>query len=959
MATCRCQSVYRDLDYSRAADHPGVIACRLESNPGCGFVRLQVSVVSPGDYNCAQRMGLTSGTKLGPYEILSPLGAGGMGEVYLARDTRLGRDVAVKVLPAHLSSNPDLRQRMEREAKAISSLNHPHICTLHDVGSQDGVEFLVMERLEGETLADRLHRGALPLDEALIIGIQIADALDKAHARGIVHRDLKPANIMLTKNGPKLMDFGLAKPAPVLSSASGAGSLTPSTPTMSVTALSGSASPLTQKGTVVGTFQYMAPEVLQGAEADARSDIFSFGCVIYEAVTGRRAFEGKSQFSVLGAILDKEPERISAVRPSSPPRVDETVCRCLAKNPEQRYGCMHDVKIQLQALAEAGPQAAGAQAERMEHAPARLRLAWLVAGIATLIAFSVGIAYIFQAPKPPPVVRSSILPPAGTAFVTMLPSSGPAVLSPDGTRLAFTARDEKGRVLLYVRPLTSLTAQPLPGTEDASYPFWSPDSREVGFFVPGKLRKTSASGGPPQNVCDAVNGRGGAWGQDMIVFTPSASQPLLRVPVAGGTPEPASKLDTSRVENSHRWPWFLPDGKHFLFWARSSRGTQESMLYVGEPGSLQAKALMKSESTAVYASGHLLFMRDQSLMAQPFDPRRIELSGEPVPIAEHVAVNGATARPLFTASQTGTLVYQSGETSGGWNLLWFDRSGKQTGSIAQVDRYLNPALSPDGNRLAVMIFAGAQGIGDIWVFDLTRGTSTRLTFGGDSHSNPVWTPDGKTVFYASTAKGPPHIYAKAADGSGPERSVLETPDTVELSRSFSPDGRFLVYERRLAKSETGYHLWALPLFGDGKPFPIVQDASDESLPAVSPDGKWMAYRSNESGRQEIYITAFPAGGAKWQVSTNGGTAAKWRRDGKELFFLDPTDKIVAVDVNASGNAVRLGTPRDLFQTIGIQREYGPFDVTADGKKFLLNSGNLKEGSDPFTLVLNWPAELKK
>jgi serine/threonine protein kinase len=882
-----------------------------------------------------------------------------MGEVYRARDTRLGRDVAIKVLPAHLSSNPDLRQRMEREARAISSLNHPNICTLHDVGSQDGVDFLVMEHLEGETLADRLHRGALPLEEALKIAIKIADALDKAHARGIVHRDLKPANVMLTRNGPKLMDFGLAKPAPGLSSASGASPLTPSTPTMSVAALSGSASPLTQKGTVVGTFQYMAPEVLQGAEAEARSDIFSFGCMFYEMLTGRRAFEGKSQFSVLGAILDKEPERISAVLPSSPPRLDETVWRCLAKSPDQRYGCMHDVRIQLEALAEAGPQAGAAPADSLNPGLAS-RVPWVVAGIAVLIALGVGTAFIFQTPKSSPVVRSSILPPPGAAFVTMLPASGPPVLSPDGTRLAFSARDEKSKVLLYVRPLTSLTSQPLPGTEDATYPFWSSDSREIGFFIPGKLKKINAEGGPPQNVCDAVSGRGGAWSQaGVIVFTPSATAPLSRVPAAGGTPEPASKFDPSRSDNSHRWPSFLPDGKHFVFWARSSRGIQENELFVGELGSLQAKAVTKSESTAIYASGHLLFMRDQSLMAQPFDLGRVELFGEPVPIAEHVAVNGATARPLFSSSQTGTLVYQSGETSGGWNLLWFDRDGKQTGAIAQVDRYLSPVLSPDGKRLAVMIFAGGMGIGDVWIFDLTRGTSTRLTFGGDSHTNPVWTPDGKDIVYASTQKGPPHIYAKAADGSGSERTVLENGDAVELPRSFSPDGRFLVYERRMNKSETTNHLWVLPLFGDGKPFPIVQDAFEEGLPAVSPDGKWMVYQSNESGRREIYITAFPVGGAKWQVSTSGGTSAKWRGDGKELFFLDPTDKIVAVDVNASGNAVRLGTPHDLFQTVGIQREYGPFDVSTDGKKFLMNSGNLKEGSDPFTLVLNWPAELKK
>jgi serine/threonine protein kinase len=914
-------------------------------------------------------MTLTPGTRLGPYEIQSLLGAGGMGEVYRARDTRLERDVAIKVLPAHLSSDPDLRQRMEREAKAISSLNHPHICTLHDVGSQDGIDFLVMEHLEGETLADLLQRGSLPVEEALKIGREVAEALDKAHRRGIVHRDLKPGNIMLTKNGPKLMDFGLAKPSPGVSSGSGASPLTPSTPTMSVAALTASASPLTQKGTVVGTFQYMAPEVLQGAEADARSDIFSFGCVLYEMLTGRRAFEGKSQFSVLGAILDKEPERISTVLPDSHPRLDETVWRCLAKIPDQRYGCMHDVRIQLESLAEE-PKVASLDAPPLKPASPSSLLPWLIGGVAAVLAITVATAYFLQAPKSVQVVRSSILPPTDTSFVTMVAGSGPPVLSPDGTLLTFTARDEKGKVLLYLRPLTSLRARPLPETDDAIYPFWSPDSRQIAFFAAGKLRKINADGGPPQDICDSVSGRGGTWSKDgIIVFTPSSSQNLFSVPAAGGTPQPASKLDVDKGENSHRWPWFLPDGKHFLYWSRTSRQGESPLLYIGELGSLKATLLTKSQTMAQYASGRLLFLRDQTLMAQPFNPGRMELSGEPQPIAEHIAVNGSSIRAMFSASETGTLVYQSGEASTGWDLVWWGRNGKQLETAAQASRYIGPSLSPDGTRLAVTIFVGNQGIADVWAFDLSRATRTRLTFSSSAAAyanlgGAIWTPDSKDIFYTSISKGVFQIYAKPTDGSGSERLVLESADAAAYPRSVSPDSRYLIYERRLNQNETGDHIWALPLSrdgrsGDGKPFPIVQDAFDERAPTVSPDGKWLAYQSNESGRPEIYITVFPAGGAKWQVSSNGGITPKWRRDGRELFFLDALDNIVAVDVNASSNAVKLGAPHILFKAVGIQRDFGPYDVTADGKKFLINSGNLKEGTEPLTLVRNWPSELNK
>jgi Tol biopolymer transport system component len=427
-------------------------------------------------------------------------------------------------------------------------------------------------------------------------------------------------------------------------------------------------------------------------------------------------------------------------------------------------------------------------------------------------------------------------------------------------------------------------------------------------------------------------------------------------------------LNTTLGENSHRWPWFLPDGKHFLYWSRTSRAGESPVTYIGELGSLQAKQLMKSESMAAYASGHLLFLRDQVLMAEPFDPRRMELTGEAQPVAERVAVNGATLRAVFSASENGRLIYKAGEASIGWNLLLWDRDGKPAGSILQSERYIDPVLSPDGTRLAVSIFVGNTGVGDIWTFDLKRETRTRLTFGPAAQSYypyyPLWSPDGTTIYYMSQTQGLPHIYAKAADGSGSARTVLETEDIAEAPVSFSPDGRYLVYLRKVFRTEAGNHIWALPLSSDGKsadgkPFPIVQDSFDEGSAKVSADGKWMAYQSNESGRREVYITAFPGGGAKWQVSSEGGIAPKWRRDGKELFFLDGSDKMIAVDVNTSGGAVQLGTPHVLFQAPGIQRDFGPYDVTADGKKFIINSGNLKEGTEPMTLVLNWPEELKK
>ena len=900
-------------------------------------------------------MALISGTKLGPYEIISPVGAGGMGEVYRARDIRLDRTVAIKILPTHLSSKSDSTARFEREARAISSLNHPYICHLYDIGSQDGAAYLVMEYLEGETLAQRLRKGAIPLKQALQYGVQITDALATAHRAGILHRDLKPANIMLTPAGAKLMDFGLAKTSPAFAATNAAGAgQTPSSPTLSLSALSSPVKPLTQHGAVVGTFQYMAPELLRGAVADARSDIFSLGCVLYEMVTGRRPFEGKTELSVLTAILEKEPEPASQLQPTSPPALDHVIKICLEKDPEERFQTARDVKLELRWIADNDKQRVAAPTRH------RLQLGWIAVGIAALVAIAVAAVsiYIMFKPRPTVVLRASILPPPGTSFLSASVMASPPSLSPDGTRLAFTARDDKGKTLLYVRQLNSLEAHPLPGTDNSRLPFWSPDSREIGFFADDKLKRIDAAGGPPQTICDGA-GFGGAWSNTgVIVFASGAYDRLLRVSAAGGASQPASNLDTSRGENSHRWPYFLPDGKHFLFWSRTWQGVDGNALYVGTLDSLQAKLLTKSESMAVYASGYLLFLQGQTLMARPFDLRRLEFSGEAAPLAEHVAVSGATNRAMFSTSDSGALLYQAGEDVGEWSLQWFSRDGKQIGSVAQPDHYLWPRLSPDGKRLAVSIFSGLKGTGDIWIFDLAQGTRTRLTFGPGFQRLPVWSPDGKTIFYASSQMGRTHIYAKASDGSGSDRLVLETKDASEYPTGFSPDGQYLVYvSLPLSREAAGF--WALPLAGDSKPFPIVHTATNVYVASgVSPDGRWLAYPSIESGRMELYVTAFPGGGAKWQVSTNGGEAGRWRKDGKELFFLEPlSGNLMAIAVNTSGNAPQFGTPQPLFHV--EPNLNGPFDVTADGKRFVVNSWDRKEAGEPATMVLNWPAELKK
>ena len=899
-------------------------------------------------------MTLASGAKLGPYEILSPLGAGGMGEVYRARDTRLDRTVAIKVLPSHLSADPGLKLRFEREAKAISALQHPNICTLYDVGSQDGVDFLVMECLEGQTLADRLVKGALPLEQVLKIGAEIAEALEKAHRQGIVHRDLKPGNIMLTKSGAKLMDFGLAKPE--LAVATGTkGLLTPSTPTMNLASLTSAASPLTQKGSIVGTFQYLAPEVLQGSEADARSDLFSLGCVLYEMVTGRRAFEGKSQLGVLTAILEKEPEPI-AITPAAPPMLDRVVRACLAKDPADRYQAAHDVAMDLRWMAES---AAGEEAK-----PAReFKRSWAIL-LAAAVVVLVGLATLggfwwAKHGETGKALHAEIPPPDKFSFDATGDNGGMPVLSPQGDKIAFVAHSANAQSL-WVRSLESDTVQQLEGTQGAIHPFWSPDGRYVGFFAYGKLNKIAVSGGPVSVIADAPNPRGGTWSaDDVIVFSPDFRDALLKVSAQGGTAVPATVLDKEK-HTTHRWPWFLPDGKHFVFLATShTAGNPEyDGIYFGSVDSTQSHMVVASDSGAQYASGHLLYHANRALVAQPFDPTTGKFSGSSVPLISNVRYDSGVWRGIFAVSQNGLMVYQTGSAAAaGTRLVWFDRSGKQIGDAGPRENGLfDVTLSPDGKRVA---FVAGNPATDIWVLDLERKTKTRITF-EETVQYPAWSPDSKTLAFAVNAGqggGLVEIRSRAADGSGTEKNLVGTPRSYHYP-GWSPDGKYLTYI--LGMGEKMLSLWAVPVAGDAQPVAVVQPPSQRSNIygyRISPDGRLVAYISDESGQNELYITTFPEGKGKWKVSSGGASYPRWSGNGKEVFFNNLNDDFFSCPLTFKGSEIEVGTPQRLFHAsmpgIGV-----PYDVSADGQRFLVNLAE-EEGAAPLFLVVNWPAELKK
>jgi serine/threonine protein kinase len=880
-------------------------------------------------------MALSIGSRLGPYEVLGALGAGGMGEVYRARDTRLDRTVAIKILPAHLCASPEARQRFDREARTISQLSHPHICALFDVGHQDGVDYLVMEYLDGELLSDRLAKGALPLEQTLRIGIEIADALQRAHRQGIVHRDLKPANVMLTRSGTKLLDFGLAKVA-AASPAEGV-----------LTALPTRAN-LTQEGTILGTVQYMAPEQLEGKEADARTDLFALGAVLYEMTTGKKAFSGASHASLISAIMKEEPAPPSSVHPMSPPALDHVVKTCLAKDPEDRWQSANDIKNQLRWIAEGGSRPSAVSPPRPRS---RLRelIAWGIAGLALLAVLA-----LFLRGRPettrPSETHFSILVPGKSALRA-------AVISPDGSKVAIVARDASGKSLIWIRRLDSLALQALEGTENPSFPFWSPDSRFLGFFADGKLKRIDPAGGPPQTISNAPISRGGTWGADgTIVFTPIVDGPLFRVSSSGGPATALTKLDPQRGETTHRWPFFLPDGRHFLYLVGSfaSGGEIDKMgIYVRALDSGEERFLLSANSSLAYAPpGRLLFARERNLLAQPFDLEKLTMTGDPFPVAEDIQFFPQTYYALFSSSRTGTVIYQNRAASTVSQLVWLDRAGKQLGTLGTPGDQSNPHISPDGRSVTLDITDPRSGNMDVWVYETSGGIAKRLTSHPGIDSGAIWSSDGSRLIFSSLRKGHADLYQK--DLHSTEEELLLGSDRMKYATDISPDGRTILF--RASDATSKLELWTLRFDGDHNAAPFIKTNFGVGNGQFSPDGRFVAYASDESGRREVYVAPFPGPGGNWRVSSEGGSEPKWRRDGKELFYIAADGHMMAVTVR-EGASFDAELPRPIFpirrrEPVSSTDQFS-YDVASDGQRFLVNTDLVEETAPPLQVILNW------
>jgi Tol biopolymer transport system component len=898
---------------------------------------------APATLSVERAARLGRGAALGPYRIEGLVGAGGMGEVYRARDERLARDVAVKVLASHVASEPQWKQRFEREARALAALSHPHICPVFDVGRQEGIDYLVMEFLEGETLADRLAKGALPLPQALRHAVEVADALDKAHRQGVVHRDLKPGNVMLTRSGAKLLDFGLARlrAAHFVDTAGSA----PPVPSAN----------LTGEGRILGTLQYMAPEQIEGREADARTDIFAFGATLYEMATGRKAFEGKSQASIAAAILEHQPVPPSALQPAAPAALDRLLAVCLAKDPEERWQSAGDLRRELAWIGEAGAQAsaparAGVRRER------RGRTAWAVAAVAGAIAIGMGAAAFRRQQAIPRAVRFSVPPPPNADFTVYGTSGSPQLaVSPDGRYVTFVASRPAARSQLWLRALDSLSAVALPGTEDASFPFWSPDSQSIGFFAEGKLKRIQASGGGIQTLCDAPNNRGGAWGGGgFIVFAPNPTDPIHRVPASGGVPTPITALDPSGQQTSHRFPSLLGDGGGLLYLARE--GGQRA-IYARSGEATEAKRVLSAGLSAAYVPpGYLFFVRERSLMAQPFDTSALQLKGEPTAIA--APVGGSTVyHAAFSASANGVLAYASRIALTG-QLTWFDRGGTPRGTVGPPADYMGFQVSPDQKQVALTLTDEAQDSTDLWLLDLARDVPLRVTHDPRTDASACWSPDGRRLAFRSDRLGTDDLYVRAAGSAGEDEPLFLSAALQKFPTDWSADGGFITYH---SPGATGWDLWTFSVTRRSNT-PFLRTQFNEIHGRLSPDGRWMAYASDESGVMEVYVRSFPAAQDPVRVSKGGGSEPHWRADGGELFFMAPDRSLMAVRVEA-GSRFRPGPPTLLFQTRvpGFSTPYrnNTYAASADGQRFLVNTTVSDGPSTAINVILDWPALLRK
>ncbi len=898
------------------------------------------------------------GQTIAQYKIVGKLGEGGMGEVFLAEDAKLDRKVALKFLPPEVASDPDVKARFIQEAKAASALNHPNVCTIHDIQELDGRMYIVMEHVDGATLADK--RDQLSMKKAVDIGAQIADGLAAAHEKGIVHRDIKAENIMLRSDGiAQIMDFGLAKLRGV--------------------------SRLTREGSTVGTTSYMSPEATQGHDTDHRTDIYSLGVVLFELLTGRLPFDAVHETAVMYEIVHVDAPPPSAVKPDVDAELDRIVLECLDKDPDERYQSARELAKDLrrhkrssgrqrvsqisqvrpvyqqpsgiaEAPSQSGIQAAASPAVPQTQPPPS-RTPWFIAAALLVALSTVSTVQIMRHDPPPRVTRAHMLLPEGGQLQAW--GGGHIAVSPDGKKLAYVASDSASTGdVLWVRELASLTSLKLPDTKDAFYPFWSPDSRYIGFFVDGKLKKILATGGPALTVCDAENGRLGSWNEDdVIVFSPHYTEVLYQVPAAGGTADTLTVRDSTVSDHTHRWPWFLPDGKHFLYFARTTAdaGGEDDAICVGSLDGTVYRRLIPAKSNAAYAAGHILFMRGNTLMARPFDAGRLELTGDAFPIAENVAYNDQFSRGSFTVSTNGMLIYQGGEFAIGSALLIHDRTGKVLDTVGAPERFTNIAFSPDGTRILADFNDQATSQFDVWSYDLRRGIRTRLTFDPANDGIAIWDPSGERFVFASNRNGDNwDLFVKASNGVGDDSLLIGSPHML-LPRSWSRDGRYLIVEQ--VDSGTSHrNIWAYPLVGDRKPLPLTHREFPPRMPVLSPDGRWLAWTSEESGTEEVYVAPFPSMNGKWQVSINEGDRPHWRGDGKELFYLDNDDKLMVAEVDGSGSSFRIGAVRPLFQ-LRPQRPGGIYDVTADGHRFVVNTNLSPTEISTATIVVNWDAEL--